>query len=107
MKKNRSNIEWIDKTTFITRCECMDPDHDIIVEVEKDTEWDMITLAMHTQLSLKNTYYNNLWSKLKICWKILTNKKVTFDSEFIFRGYEHTRDFCDGLMDMAVRLKKD
>lgn len=106
MKKD-NKIEWISNTHFITRCDCLSPEHDMHIEVEKDTEMDMLSIAIIMELSLKNTYYNTFWRRLKVACRILFNKEVTYDSEFIFRGYEHARDFCDGVMRMANRLKKD
>lgn len=71
--------EWKNATSYMIPCECSDPDHAQYCWIEADSDHG-ITVTTYTTQTLP------IWSttdRLKLIWKLLTGKSVTYDATLV------------------------
>lgn len=111
--KNKSRVEYINNNLFRTSCHCLSPEHNLTIEVEYDKKAELVIVTFNDELDLKyresllSSRWEGLKYRLQLCYKILRNKPIDFNGEFIFRGFDHIKDFCDMLLHLANKTKRD
>lgn len=103
-----------------TSCDCLNDDHILDIEVEKDRDFGT-TLIFNYELCSKDLIDMNFlpdespikkfiirtWGKLKFICKIVFNRPITFEEAFIFRGKEHIDEICDYLKEAAKEVEQE
>jgi len=109
--KNKSRVEYINNNKFVTSCDCLSPEHSLIVEVEYNKDVEMVIATFNSVLDLKykkipESKWESLKYRLQLCYRILRRKPIDFYGEFIFRGNDHIKDFCQMLLHLADKVKR-
>jgi len=73
---------------------------------KEELEMRMIT-DTYLQYCDADKWYKNIWEKIKLCYKIVTNQKVRSESEFMFRGRNHIEDFADMITLLSKEVLKE
>lgn len=71
---------------------------------------DMV-FRSNVQLKDQFEFADGLWQeitrKIKLCYKIITNQKLEFNSCFSFRGRNHIEDFADMVSLLGKEVKQE
>lgn len=114
---NTPNIELIannsDWKVFRTTCACLSEDHTLQVEIEYNKKDQDINLNLIANTSLNDHCFFNdkkivkFWKRIKVAFKVIFNKSVNFNFEFIFRGMGHIKDFSDVLYILSKEVRSE
>lgn len=92
---------------YAARCNCIGSEHTqhIILELEKH---GIFTATFYYDCVLSQYYdepFKSLWRRLKIIFKVLFNRQVELDCDFIFTK-EGLKDYIKALQEGLERLEK-
>lgn len=101
------------RKVFKTTCDCADPLHNLQVEIERiklDKNDDILSLYFvhNTDAYVPSdlSFLKRVKEKFKLCLKIIKTEPIDFTGEFIFRDFNHARDFVDAIYSLAAKLKR-
>lgn len=94
---------------YRTSCACHSPEHRMDIEIEKMKDEDLISVCFIVQtdfyVSLDQPIWKRWKQKFSMCWKTLKGEPLEYTGEFLFRDFNHARDFVDMLYYLAGKMK--
>lgn len=69
--------------TYQVACDCTDPSHNIMIEVESDQDgFNDTALTFYVEASYNN-YSNPFWRRFKDCVKIMLGRRVDYSADIM------------------------
>jgi len=93
-------------------CDCTDPDHDIILELEVDPKgYPIYSLNIYSNLDINanwqdNNFFSKAWRRIKIAIKVLCTGYVEIGSNFLLMTGDHIDSFINALQEGKEKLAK-
>lgn len=95
--------DYDDWKVIRTSCKCLDNEHILTVSLDMDNDICCNSFYFEYNVSPKylgRRFFDRLFQKAKLIFKIIFNMDISFDGDFIFRDKNHIYNFCDYVRDM-------
>lgn len=95
---------------FSTKCTCNNPDDECIVILTYDKEVKDLMMEFNIKTILYfpwKGFWTNWKMKIVSIFRILFNKSIEMDSEFLFRGRNHIQDFSNMIYELSRDVEKE
>lgn len=101
-----------DNTIFYrASCDCGSPECDLILELEKNKDLEMVFLNLYKKLRWSSywgdgdIWYINLWRRIKYAIKVLFTGYIEVEETFIFKDSQQIEHFTTAINEGIEKLK--
>ena len=102
--------EFKDAVYYRVACSCGSDEHDVTLELEKDSVFEDLTLTFYKKIYYtshwKPNFFSRLWIRIKGVIKLLFTGYIELESDFILQGEEHIDSFIKALEEGKHLIKK-
>lgn len=101
---------------YRTSCQCGSDDEILTIWIEYDREDDKVSMSMFYKLHYYMVYnFSDNWfkrqydvwkRKIKDIFKIIFKGYIEYDGVFMFRDFDHIREFSNKILEGAQKIKK-
>ena len=103
--------EWDNSTMYRVACECTDQEHDITLDLEYDSDVNMIFLNMYKNLrwcsykGCDQNFFSEIWCRIKTALKMIFTGYIEVNCDFILRE-DQINGFMEALEEGKRKLEK-